>query len=251
MRELLDDMQVMIQKPSPFVWFGLGMFLVLVAATKQTGIEVPYLNMNPTLIGLVLGFSFAAMIVSIHNRPQSRSNTIVFVGVCFVFASHGLWWYPFWEIMATGFENQLRTLMPRTSYIRYLYIGKGGSVFGGLILISVFLCWPIWMLTHSRIARTACLLAGPLAGAMYVGSGWGSMRCRRTFMDNVSDALDQPMFLWYVMVFLPIAVLAQISRPSPLEEGICPSCGHSLEGLPQGVPCPECGKSLFEPEPNQ
>jgi len=242
MRELLDGIQGLIRIPSPFIWFGLGMFLVLVLGTEYSRIEVPYLDMNPTLIGLALSAMFAAMILSIYNRPRSRSNTIVLVGVCLVLASHGLWWHWFWEVLATGFENQLRTFLSRTSYIRYLFIGKGGSVFGGLVLMSVFLCWPIWMLTRSRFARTACLLAGPLAGAVYVGSGWGNMRCRRTFMDGVSDALDQPMLFWYVLVFLPIAVLAHISRPRFLEEGICPNCKYSLEGLPEDVPCPECGR---------
>jgi len=246
MQELVRDIQDYIDRPSPVLWFVLGAFLLILMIINRVGEGMPYLDLNATELGIVLGLVFAALILGRRDRPRSKNNTAVFLTVCTLFATHGLWWYPFWEIIARAFENQIGELFDQTFYIRRLFIGQGGFAFGGLILISAILCWPIWMLTHSRVARTACVLAGPIAAVQYVGGGssWPWHTRIPGLIERVFHAMDHPIFFWYVIVFLPLTILAYISRVST-KEGVCVNCNYSLEGLRDVSTCPECGTYPF------
>lgn len=61
---------------------------------------------------------------------------------------------------------------------------------------------------------------------------------------------------WAPLILLPLAILAGAARAlrrrtlrlriDAAEEGRCPACNYTVEGIDRGAPCPECGRSPRE-----
>lgn len=49
---------------------------------------------------------------------------------------------------------------------------------------------------------------------------------------------------WAVLLYSPLVVVRRLRRT----RGGCPKCGYTLEGLPPGAPCPECGRGAGNPD---
>jgi len=72
-------------------------------------------------------------------------------------------------------------------------------------------------------------------------------------MVNQDGGFAETVGLWYILTLpafpIILGLLPMETNDTPKDQ--CAFCGYSLVGLPEDVPCPECGHALFESEPNQ
>lgn len=126
----------------------------------------------------------------------------------------------------------------------YLILSIIGTIFAGLLLVWISRSW---------IVAIGFLLA---LCAQYVCASW----LMGTTMGNLPEPLilfklfgrgDYSVFSLAFDIFTigPLLLWAILERRKPAPVRACQGCAYDLAGIPEGAPCPECGRKPAPPAP--
>lgn len=119
-----------------------------------------------------------------------------------------------------------------------------GTIFAGLLLVWISRSWMV---------AIGYLLA---LSAQFVSASWSIS----TLMGTLPEPLilfklfgrgDYSVFSLAFDIFTigPLLLWAILERRKPAPDRACPGCAYDLAGIPEGAPCPECGKKPASPAP--